>query len=428
MTEKKHQIEILSPAGSFASLNAALNAGADAVYFGVGKLNMRAGGAVNFRIDDLPEVARLCHAHGAKAYLTVNTIIYNDEVEAVHTLCDAAKAAGIDACIAGDPAVLEYLLKIGLSAHLTVQANVCNLPAVRFFAKYADVMVLARELTQEQIAAIAEGIRRENICGPGGKPVQLEVFAHGAMCIGVSGKCGMSFCAYGKSANRGECLQNCRRRYLVKDVETGFEMELDHQFVMSPGDLCTVDVLDLILNTGVSVLKIEGRGRPADYVAATTRVYHEAVAAWQSGEYTRERGEAWRTELERVFNRGFWSGGYYLGHPMGAWCGVPGSKARIHKKYLGRITNFYSRISVAEMKIDTRTEIAPGVELLVTGDTSGAVETVAAEIRNDNGPVQRAFRGDIISFAVPARVRTGDKVYLLEKTGGNQVEHEEAVQ
>lgn len=415
-----NKIEILSPAGSFAALHAALHAGADAVYFGVGNLNMRAGGAVNFTVDDLPEIVRLCHESGAKAYLAVNTIIYNHELDELYTLCDTAKAAGVDACIAGDMAVISYLRQIGMTVHLTVQCNISNIPAVRFYAQFADVMVLARELTLEEIAQISSAIRQEKICGPSGKTVRIEVFAHGALCIALSGRCGMSLCAYNRSANRGVCLQNCRRRYRVTDVETGFELELDHQYVMSPRDLCTVEVLDQILDAGATVLKIEGRGRPADYVSTVTKVYHEAVAAWQNGTFNSELAEDWRKRLETVFNRGFWTGGYYLGMQTGVWSKCGGSQATVQKIYLGKITNFYAKISVAELKIETANSIRPGDKVLVTGHTTGALDVDLKELRLDAGPVPVAAQGDVVAFAVPERVRITDKVYLLKNKENNE--------
>ena len=381
---------------------------------------MRAGGAVNFTVDDLPEIVRLCHESGAKAYLAVNTIIYNHELDELYTLCDTAKAAGVDACIAGDMAVISYLRQIGMTVHLTVQCNISNIPAVRFYAQFADVMVLARELTLEEIAQISSAIRQEKICGPSGKTVRIEVFAHGALCIALSGRCGMSLCAYNRSANRGVCLQNCRRRYRVTDVETGFELELDHQYVMSPRDLCTVEVLDQILDAGATVLKIEGRGRPADYVSTVTKVYHEAVAAWQNGTFNSELAEDWRKRLETVFNRGFWTGGYYLGMQTGVWSKCGGSQATVQKIYLGKITNFYAKISVAELKIETANSIRPGDKVLVTGHTTGALDVDLKELRLDAGPVPVAAQGDVVAFAVPERVRITDKVYLLKNKENNE--------
>ena len=304
-----------------------------------------------------------------------------------------------------------------MRVHLTVQANICNLPAVKFFSQFADVMVLARELTLSQIAQIAESVKKENICGPSGELVKLEVFAHGALCIGISGRCGMSLCAYQRSANRGVCLQNCRRKYRVTDVETGFELELDHQYIMSPADICTIEVLDRILDAGVSILKIEGRGRPADYVAKTTAVYKEAVQAWQEDSFNAERAKGWLETLSTVFNRGFWKGGYYLGMETGVWSQQGGSLATERKTYLGRITNYYSKIGVAELTIETHTEIRNGSRVVIMGNTTGALETTIDELRLDCGTVASAAQGDVVSFKVPERVRTTDKVYLLEKTG-----------
>ncbi len=411
----KQSVEILAPAGSFAALNAALAAGADSVYFGVGNLNMRAGGALNFSVADLPEIVSLCHAAGAKACLAVNTVVYDSELAEMETLCTAAKNAGVDACIAGDMAVVTFLREIGMRVHLTVQCNICNIRAVRYYARFADVMVLARELTLTEIADIVETIRKENICGPGGELVKVEVFAHGALCIGLSGRCGMSLCTYNKSSSRGVCLQNCRRRYLVRDVETGAELELDHQYIMSPRDLCTVDVLDRILDAGVSILKLEGRGRPADYVRIVTSVYRAAASAWRDGTFTAEKASAWHRELERVFNRGFWVGGYYLGMETGIWSGQGGSLASEQKIFIGKITNYYSRISVAELKIETENEIHPGDKLVIIGNKTGAVEVLIQELRLDAGSVPSAKRGDVAAFPVPAKVRFADKVYLLKQ-------------
>ncbi len=414
--DEKQNVEILSPAGSFSALQAALNSGADGVYFGVGNLNMRAGGAANFQVSDLPEIVQLCHDAGAKAYLAVNTVIYNSELEEMRVLCQAAKAAGVDACIAGDMAVIQYLREIGMPVHLTVQCNISNISAVRFYAQFADVMVLAREQTLPEIREIAEAIRREQITGPSGRLVRIEIFAHGALCIALSGRCGMSLCTYQRSANRGICLQNCRRRYLVKDAETGAELLLDHQYIMSPRDLCTVEVLDQILDAGAGLLKLEGRGRPADYVSLVTKVYKEAAAAWRDGTFTPERAQVWKGELERVFNRGFWTGGYYLGMETGVWSKSGGSQATEQKVYLGKISNYFSRLSVGELRIETNTRISIGDRLVIVGNKTGSVTAEITELRLDEGcSVSEAKQGDITSFPVPGRVRPGDKVYLLEK-------------
>lgn len=411
-----HFADVLAPAGSFAALHAALQAEADGVYFGVGNLNMRAGGALNFQLSDLPEIVSLCHKAGAKAFLAVNTVIYNSELAEMQSLCDAAKAAGVDACIAGDLAVISYLRRIDMPVHLTVQCNVSNIESVRFYAQFADVMVLARELTLPEIRQIAEAIQNEQIKGPSGELVRIEIFAHGALCIALSGRCGMSLCTYQRSANRGVCLQNCRRKYLVKDVETGAELEIDHQYIMSPRDLCTIEILDQILDSGAAYLKIEGRGRPADYVSKVTRIYKAAVAAWQNGTFSREQAEQWRQELETVFNRGFWTGGYYLGLETGVWSKSGGSRATERKTYLGKITNYYAKIGVAELKIDTANRLSPGARIVIMGPTTGAMETEISELRLDAGPVPEAKQGDLTAFAVPGRVRVADKVYLLEET------------
>ncbi len=405
---------IYAPAGNSESLTAALKAGADAVYFGAGHWNMRSGGAANFPLEDIPEVVKACHAHSAKALLAVNTIMFDSELEGVYELCDTAKRSGVDACIAGDPAVLTYLRKIGLPAHITVQCNVTNLEAVKFYAPYADTMVLARELSLEQIRHIAEGIERENICGPSGEPVKIEIFAHGALCIAFSGRCGMSLCTYGKSSNRGECLQNCRRRYLVKDAETGEELEIENSFVMSPKDICTVDILDKILESGVSALKIEGRGRPADYVMETVTVYREAREACGNGTFSPEKAAEWKKRLARVFNRGFWEGGYYLGSFMNMWSGQGGSQATVRKEYIGRVTHWYPKAEAAAVRMDTGV-LRNGDRLLITGPATGACEVTAEGIRVDDREVMQAVKGEEVSFILKERVRPGDKVQILKE-------------
>ena len=404
---------IYAPAGSFGSLNAAFQAGADAVYFGVGRWNMRAGAAANFTPDDLPAVAAACHEHGAKAVLAVNTILYDDELAGIRELCSRAKECGVDACIAGDPAVLAWLRKIGMSAHITVQCNISNLEAVRFYAPYADVMVLARELSLEQIRRITEGIREQNIRGPSGELVRTEVFVHGACCIALSGRCGMSLYASGRSSNRGECLQNCRRRYVVRDAETGVEMEIDNEFVMSPKDICTIGFLDRILESGVSVLKIEGRGRPADYVRETVSVYREARDCVRAGTYGPEKIAGWKKRLASVFNRGFWEGGWYLGEFRDMWSGCGGSQATRTKEYIGRVTNWYSKLSVACVRMDAGI-LREGDRLLVTGPSTGACELCAEGLRVDDRAVEEARRGMEVTFRSPVRLRTGDQVQILK--------------
>ncbi len=407
----------MAPAGSFESLAAALRAGADSVYFGVGLFNMRARSSVNFTPDDLRGVARRCHAFGAKAYLTCNVIVYDEEMEPMRALLREAKAAGVDAVIAADMAVITYAHEIGLEVHISVQANVCNVAAVRCFARYADVMVLARELKLSQIRYIIETIRRERITGPSGELVRVEVFAHGALCIGISGKCGMSLAAYNHSANRGQCFQLCRRKYRVTDTETGFEMDIDNEYIMSPKDICTIRVLDQLVEAGVSVFKLEGRGRSAAYVANVTEVYKEAVAACREGSFTRERALAWEERLLRVFNRQFWDGGYYLGEDWSMWSGCSNNLALEQRRHLGKVLRWYAKAGVAEIRLEAGA-VAVGDTIEITGPTTGVVRLVVPELRWDDpqGVTQRVEscpKGEVALVAVPRKLRHGDKVYQV---------------
>ena len=407
----------MAPAGSWASLSAALKAGAGSVYFGVGKMNMRARSANNFAAGDLPEIVAKCRKQGVRAYLTLNTILFDDELEEAKSLCRAAKEAGVDAVIAADLAVLQIARAEGLPIHLSVQANVTNLASVEFFSAFADVIVLARELSLEQIRSIIEGIRSKAIVGPSGNPVQIEIFAHGALCVAFSGKCQMSLSLYGPkaSAARGACFQPCRRNYLVTDQETGDELILDGHQVMSPKDLCALPFLDQILDAGVSVLKIEGRGRSADYVSTVVRVYREAIDAWTNGRFQTEResGE-WMADLEKVFHRGFWEGGYYLGKPLGDWAATSNSQATEKKSFAGEITNYFARIGVAEVLVRAGS-IRLGDEVWILGNATGAVRTKITELHTgENGsPVTEAGQGVLASFPVPEKVRAGDQLYLI---------------
>lgn len=405
---------IHAPAGSFESLHAALEAGADAVYFGVGPWNMRAGGAVNFRQSELKEVVDLCHDRGAKAVLAVNTIVYDGELSAVRELCEEAGRAGIDSCIAGDPAVLMILRALKIPAHITVQCNISNLAGVRFYAPFADVIVPARELPLGSIRRLADGIREENILGVSGKPLELEIFAHGALCIGISGRCGMSLCTTGRSANRGKCLQPCRRRYLVREAETGEELEIDNSFVMSPRDLCTVGFLDRILETGASILKIEGRGRSADYVYTVVQVYREAADACLEGTFGPERVTGWMDRLKSVFNRGFWEGGYYLGNPLSAWSGHGGSLATYAKTTVGRVTDWYAKAGAAAVRLESG-GLRLGDRIRITGPATGYRETVLMELRVDDVPTDHAEKGCTVSFPMKERVRAGDRVQVARE-------------
>ena len=421
------KVEIMAPAGSFESLAAALRAGADSVYFGVGKLNMRSRAASNFYLSDLPKIVRLCRRAKAKAYLTLNIVVYNDELDEVRDVCDAAKSAGVDAVIAADIAVINYANRINLPVHISVQANISNIESVRFFARFADVLVPARELTLPQITEIIRTIKAENITGPGGKLVRIEIFAHGALCVAVSGKCYMSLAVYNSSANRGACFQNCRRRYRVTDEETGKELLIDNKYVMSPKDICTIEFLDRILLAGVSILKLEGRGRSADYVRTVTEVYREAADAWLTGKYTDAKISEWLERLKTVFNRGFWSGGYYLGEPLGEWCGAGGSQAKLHKIQIGRVNKYFNKIKVAELSVEAA-ELEIGQKLMITGPTTGAFRFEVAEIRLDGKSVRTAPKGSVVSVPVEQKVRKNDILFLLlERRFGELVDGEEIV-
>ena len=404
--------EIMAPVGSRECLAAALQAGADSIYFGIEALNMRAHSASTFTISDLREMATICRENGVKSYLTVNTIIYNEDLTKMREICDAAHEAGISAVIASDVAVMLYCREIGQSVHLSTQLNISNVEALRFYAQFADVAVLARELNLTQVKEIHEAIERENICGPSGEHVRLEMFCHGALCMAVSGKCYLSLHHTGRSANRGECMQICRRAYTVRDRETEAEIDIDNKYIMSPKDLKTIGFIDEMMQAGVSVFKIEGRARSAEYVYNVVKCYKEAVQAVLDGNFTEERKNDWNERLSRVFNRGFWDG-YYLGQKLGEWSSVYGSAATERKQYLGKITKFYSKISVGEIKVEA-TDLHQGDELIIMGPTTGCLYLTAEEIRTD-APVSMAKKGEYAAVKVPEKVRVGDKVYLRIK-------------
>ena len=412
----QQHVEIMAPVGSYESLSAAIQAGADAVYFGVGNLNMRSRSAANFTVEDLERIAGIAQQHGVRTYLTVNTIIYNDEIEEMHELVHAAKAAGITAIIASDMAVITYAHSIGVEVHISTQCNISNVEAVRFFAQWADVVVTARELPLRQVAEITQFIRDNDIRGPKGELVQVEVFAHGALCMSVSGKCYLSLDEYNYSANRGACLQLCRREYLVKDVESDTELLVSGKYIMSPKDLCTIGFLDKIIRAGVRVLKIEGRGRSADYVKTVVECYKEAVQAVAEGTYTQERIAGWTERLSTVFNRGFWDG-YYLGRKMGEWSERYGSQATENKVYLGKVTNYYNRPQVAEMKIETAEHLRVGEDLMVIGQTTGVYRATVEELRlgATAQPVQEVGQGDVFSVKTTEVLHRGDKLYRVDK-------------
>lgn len=405
------QIEIMAPVGSYESLQAAIQGGANAIYFGVGNLNMRSRSSANFSLEDLAQISTICKQHDLRSYLTLNTIVYDSELEEVYKVADAAKAAGITAVIASDLAVLEYLKKIQLETHISTQCNITNIESVRFFSRYADVMVTARELSLEQVKAITRKIEEQQIKGPSGDLVQIEIFAHGALCMAVSGKCYLSLDNFGYSANKGACLQPCRRSYEVRDTEHELELRVENKYIMSPKDLCTMPFIDKIIDAGVRVLKIEGRGRSADYVKTVTQCYREAADAVLDHTFTQEKDDAWMARLSKVYNRGFWDG-YYLGRKLGEWTEGYGSSATHKKVYLGKVTNFFTRVGVAELKIETGT-LQTGDEYVIMGPTTGVCEGIVDEIRVDLNVVDSAQKGAVCSMVVSIPVRRNDKLYKV---------------
>jgi putative protease len=405
-------IEIMSPVGSYESLYAAIQGGTDSVYFGVGQLNMRSRSANNFDLSDLQKIAEICKENGIRSYLTLNTIVYDHELQVMKDILNTAKTADVSAVIAADIAVMMYARSIDLKVHISTQCNITNIEAVRFFAQFADVMVMARELNLEQVATIIQQISDEQITGPSGRLVEIEVFAHGALCMAVSGKCYLSLDNYNESANRGACLQICRRPYKITDMDGGTELAIDNAYILSPKDLKTLDFLDKIINSGVKILKIEGRGRSADYVKTVTRIYKEAINAISENTFTKERLEIWNEQLKTVYNRGFWNG-YYLGQTLGEWTDQYGSMATKRKVYVGKITNYFNKINVAEIKIET-SSLSVGNEMLIMGETTGVYEDTISEIRIDLQPVQIAEKGVFCSIATKELVRRGDKVYRLD--------------
>ena len=403
--------EIMAPVGSREALAAALQAGADSIYFGIEALNMRAHSANHFTIRDLHEIAETCANHGVKSYLTVNTIIYDTDLELMQQICRAAKEANISAVIASDVAVLSYCQEIGQEVHLSTQLNISNVEALRFYARFADVAVLARELNLEQVAHIHRAIEEEQICGPSGKPIRLEMFCHGALCMAVSGKCYLSLQNLGRSANRGECMQVCRRSFTVTDRETGMELDVDNKYIMSPKDLKTIGFMDKMVEAGVSVFKIEGRARAAEYVYTVVKCYKEALRAVLDGTFSPERVAEWDKQLAAVFNRGFWDG-YYLGQKMGEWSKVYGSQATERKQYIGKGQKYFSRLGVGEFLLEAG-GFQVGDKLLIVGPTTGAHYVTATDIHGDHGPVQKAEKGMRVSIPVPEKTRPSDKLYLI---------------
>ena len=413
MNRKREDYEIMAPVGSRESLAAAINAGAGSIYFGIGQLNMRAHSASTFTIDDLREIAATCQEHGIKSYLTVNTVIYGEDLETMRHIVNAAKEANISAIIASDVAVMTYARSIGQEIHLSTQLNISNIEAVKFYAHFADVVVLARELNMTQVAEIYRGIQEENICGPSGEPLRIEMFCHGALCMAISGKCYLSLHHANRSANRGECVQICRRGYRVEDMESGTELEIDNKYILSPKDLKTIRFIDKMMESGVRVFKIEGRARGAEYVDTVVRCYDEAISSVLDGTFTEEKKDSWDERLSRVFNRGFWEG-YYQGQTLGEWNDSYGSKATEKKVYAAKTIKYFSKIGVAEFQVEAH-EIKVGDTLLITGPTTGALRFDCTEIRYDLKSVSSAEKGWRISIPVPDKVRPSDKLFVLEK-------------
>ncbi len=401
----------MSPAGSFESLMAGIKAGANAVYFGIEQLNMRSRSSNNFTIDDLSKIANICKSYNVKSYLTLNTIVYDHDITLMKKIVDAAKSNNIDAIIAADYAVLNYAKKIGQKIHISTQANISNIDSIEFFSAYADVIVLARELSLMQVASITKEIKRRSIVGPSGNLVQVEIFIHGALCMAVSGKCYLSLHSNFASANRGACIQNCRKNYVVTDKENGVEFEIENEYIMSAKDLCTIEFLDKIIDAGVAVLKIEGRGRSADYVNIVVKCYREAIDSYYDNTYYKEKIEHWKIQLATVFNRGFWDG-YYLGRTMGEWNNEYGSKATKRKIYISKAVKYFKDVRVGEFIMESGS-LTIGDEVLITGPSTGVLQFNIEEIRLDGYPILKANKGDTFSLLVKDRIRPSDKLYKL---------------
>lgn len=410
----KREVELMAPAGNWESMQAAIDAGADSIYFGIDQLNMRARASINFTLGDLKEIGERCNRAGVKTYLTLNTIIYDHDLSVIKTLIDAVKENNISAVIASDQAVINYASTHGVEVHISTQLNVTNIETVKFYAHFADVMVLSRELSLNQVKKITDQIEKEDIRGPKGNLIEIEIFAHGALCVAVSGKCYMSLHTHNSSANRGACVQNCRKTYTVIDKETGIELDIDNEYIMSPKDLCTIDFLDQVLDAGVQVLKIEGRGRAPEYVKTVIESYRKALDAYIEGSYSTELGVSLMVDLKTVYNRDFWSG-YYLGQKLGEFNDISGSKATQKRIYLGKGVHYYPRAEVAEFKIEAQ-NIKVGDKILITGPTTGVVEHEITEMMVDEKSTDEAFKGVNITFPIKDRVRRSDKLYKLVKT------------
>jgi putative protease len=407
------KLEIMAPVGSYEALSAAIKAGCNSVYFGIEQLNMRSRSSINFTTDDLVTIAEKCDEHNVRTYLTVNTIVYDHDIMLMKTIVDKAKESGVSAVIASDHAVMAHCKKVGMPVHISTQSNVTNIDTIEFYSVYADVMVLSRELSLRQVSEITREIKRRDIKGPSGELVRIEVFAHGALCMAVSGKCYLSLHSHNSSANRGACIQNCRKQYIVTDKDEGTELLIDNEYIMSAKDLCTIGFLNKIADAGINILKIEGRGRAADYVSTTVACYREAVDSINDGTYNKDLIDGWMVRLATVFNRGFWDG-YYLGRKMGEWNDSYGSRATEKKVFIGRGVKYFGKINVAEFQLETNT-LKLGDKILITGPTTGAITTTVEELRVDNTPVEEVAKGVSFSLPVAEAIRPSDKLYKILK-------------
>ncbi len=410
----RKDIELMAPVGSFESLAAAIQGGADSIYFGIEQLNMRANSSNNFTTEDLKTIIETANKNNIRTYLTVNTVLYDHDIILMKQIVDIAKESGVTAIIISDQAAITYVASKNIEIHISTQVNISNVETVKFYAHFADVMVLARELSIKQVAAITKAIKEENITGPSGELIKIEIFAHGALCMAISGKCHLSLHEQNSSANRGACLQTCRKPYIVTEKESGFELEIDNEYIMSAKDLCTVSFIDKILDAGVSVLKIEGRGRPPEYVKTVCAAYNKAIDMYLDGSFKTEKAKELEKDLATVFNRGFWDG-YYMGRNIGEWSEVYGSKATLVKSYIAKGTNYFSKLKVAEFLAES-SGLKLGDNIIITGPTTGVIESTVEEIRVDNKPVDEVKRGESFSIKIPETVRRSDKLYKVEKT------------
>ena len=411
MKNNYNDIEIMAPVGSYEALSAAIQAGAGSVYFGIGRLNMRSKSAKNFTLDDLHNIATICNENNVKSYVTINTVVFDEELDEMRQLVDAVKANGISAIIASDQSVIQYARQIGVEVHMSTQCNITNIEAIKYYSQFADVMVTAREVSVNQVKVITKKIEEQNIRGPKGELIRIEVFCHGALCMAVSGKCYLSLDNFNTSANRGACVQPCRRGYTVQDRDQEITLAIDNEYIMSPKDLCTLPFLDKVLDAGVKILKIEGRGRSPEYTKVTVGVYSEAVKAIQNGEFTEEKVTEWTERLRSVYNRDFWDG-YYLGRKTGEWTQRYGSQATKTKIFVGTVTNFFAKINVAEIRMETQ-DLAVGDDIMIIGPTTGVYEDKISEIRVDLKPVESTEKGELCSIPVKDMIRRGDKVYKV---------------